>query len=280
MKRRSKRSVDRPHRRFTDWLVAGRSGEPPQTLAVHAARCPECQRIVTAMDELAAVNLSLAGVPEVPVVPGRRDWVLMTRRAAMAGTYLAAVAAVAFIGWRFFLAPEVTLFGAAPSPSPSQAVFGRVGSPQPSALPSVEGSPAPGSPGASQSNGPVATAPPSPSSGPPVPGQPPFPPVQPTSGPVANVPPGATPQPTSAANPSTPATQPPPPPPTARPTPRPPPPPPPTPEPTPPPPPPTPEPTPRQPLPECADLQDNDGDGFIDLLDVDCLDVFDLSESS
>ena len=31
-------------------------------------------------------------------------------------------------------------------------------------------------------------------------------------------------------------------------------------------------------LPECADLTDNDGDGWIDLLDPGCLDVFDLSE--
>ena len=276
MTRRPRRSTDRPHRRFSSWLVAAPSGDPPRELAVHAASCPECQRIVAAMDELASVDLGLAGLPEAPATPGRFAWLIVTRRAAMAGASLAAVAAVAFIGWRFFLAPEETLLGANTLPSPTQAVQGGVGSPQPSVFPGVGGSPVPGSPGADPTGGPGTTAAPSPSFGPPVPGAP-LPSVQPTSGPFANAPPGTTPQPTSVAKPSAPATQPPPPPPTPRQTPAPPPP---TPEPTPPPPPPTPEATPGGPLPECADLQDNDGDGFIDLLDVDCLDVFDLSESS
>ena len=276
MKRRSKLSIDRPHRRFASWLVAEPSGDPPPPLAVHAANCPECQRIVAAMDELAAVDLGLAGIPEPPATPGRWEWLILTRRAALAGASVAAFAAVAFIGWRFFLAPEATLLGAGSLPSPSQAVLGGVDSPQPSALPSAEVSPVPGSPGTSPTGGPDPTAPPSPSLGPPTPGQTPLPSVQPTSAPVANVPPATTPQPTSVANPSAPPSRPPTPPPTPRATP---PPPPPTPQPTPPPPPPTPEPTPGGPLAECADLQDNDGDGFIDLLDVDCLDVFDLSES-
>jgi hypothetical protein len=279
MKRRSKLSIDRPHRRFTSWLVAGPSGAPPPPLAVHAASCPECQRMVAAMDELAAVDLGLAGIPEAPAAPGRWEWLILTRRAALAGASLAAFAAVAFIGWRFFLGPDATLLGAGVFPSPTQAVLGGVESPQPSGVPSAEGSPVPVSPGTSPTNGPDTTAPPSPFIEPPTPGQTPLPSVQPTNVPVANPPPGTTPQPTSVANPSAPPT-PPPPPPTPRATP---PPPPPTPQPTPPPPPPpppTPEPTPGGTLPECADLQDNDGDGFIDLLDPGCLDVFDLSESS
>ena len=285
MTRRSKRSPERPHRRFTDWLAAAPSGDPPRDLAVHAASCPECQRIVAAMDELASVDLALAGLPEAPAPPGRGTWLILTRRAALAGASLAAFAAVAFIGWRFFLAPEATLLGAGSSPSSSQGVFG-VGSPQPSTIPGAEGSLVPAPPGASQSDGPDTTAPPAPPSGPAGPGQTPIPSVQPTSGPVANVPPGPTAQPTSAANPTPPPpprptpratpAPPPPPPPTPRATPAPPPP---TPAPTPPPPPPTPAPTPAPPLAECADGQDNDGDGFVDLLDLDCLDIFDLSES-
>jgi hypothetical protein len=273
VKRRSKRSGDRPHRRFTSWLVAAPSGDPSRELAVHAASCPECQRLVAAMDELASVDLGLAGLPEATARPGRFAWLVMTRRAAMAGATLAAFVAVAFIGWRFFLAPEETLLGADALPFPSQAVLGGLGSPQPSAGPNADGSPAPGSPGADPTSGPDATALPSPSFAPPLPGQTPFPSVQPTSGPVANVPPATTPQPTSVANPS--ATPPPPPTPKATP-----PPPPPTPEPTPAPPPPTPQATPVGPLVECADLQDNDGDGFIDLFDLDCVNAFDVSESS
>jgi len=244
---------------------------------VHAASCPECQRIVAAMDELASVDLGMAGLPEAPATPGRFAWLIVTPRAAMAGASLAAFIALAFIGWRFFLAPAEGLLGANSLSSPTQAVQGGVGSPQPSAVAGAIGSPVPGSPGADPTGGPDTSTAPSPAIGPPLPGQTPLPSVQPTSGPVANASPGATPQPTSVANPSAPATQPPSPPPTPRATP---PPPPPTPAPTPPPPPPTPEATPGGPLPECADLQDNDGDGFIDLLDLDCLDVFDLSESS
>lgn len=275
MKRRQGRSSDRTHRRFHSWLVAAPSGDPPRELAVHAASCPECQRIVAAMDALASVDLGLAGLPEAHATSGRFAWLIVTRRAAMAGASLAAIAAVAFIGWRFFLAPEETLLGANSLPSSTQAVQGGVGSPQPSAGADAYGSPVPGSPGADPTDGPDTTGAPSPASGPLAPGQTPLPSVQPTSGPVANAPPGTTPQPTTVANPSAPATQPPPPAPTPRPTQQP------TPAPTPPPPPPpTPEATPGRPLPECADGRDNDGDGFIDLLDLDCLDVFDLSESS
>ena len=276
MKRRQSRSTDRPHRRFHSWLVAAPSGDPPRELAVHAASCPECQRIVAVMDDLASVDLGLAGLPEAPAASGRYAWLIVTRRAAMAGAALAAFAAVAFIGWRFFLAPDAPLLAADFFSSPAQAIQGGAFSPQPSA--GAVGSPVPGSPAADPTDGPATSAAPSPAIGPPVPGQTALPSIQPTGGPVANAPPGTTPQPTSVANPSAPATQPPTPPPTPRATPRPPPP---TPEPTPPPPPPpTPEATPGGPLPECADLQDNDGDGFIDLLDLDCLDVFDLSESS
>ncbi len=221
MKRRQGRSTDRPHRRFHSWLVAAPSGDPPRELAVHAASCPECQRIVAAMDDLASVDLGLAGLPEAHAMSGRFAWLIVTRRAAMAGASLAAFAAVAFIGWRFFLAPEETLLGANSLPSPTQAVQGGVGSPQPSAVAGAYGSPVPGSPGADPTGGPDTTAAPSPAIGPLAPGQTPLPSVQPTSGPVANAPPGTTPQPTSVANPSAPATQPPPPPPTPRPTPQP-----------------------------------------------------------
>ena len=189
MKRRQSRSTDRPHRRFHDWLVAAPSGDPPRELAVHAASCLECQRIVAAMDDLASVDLGLAGLPEAPAMSGRFAWLIVTRRAAMAGAALAAFAAVAFIGWRFFLAPEETLLGANSLASPTQAVQGGVGSPQPSAVVGAYGSPVPGSPGADPTGGPDATAAPSPSIGPPVPGQTPIPSVQPTSGPVANAPP-------------------------------------------------------------------------------------------
>ena len=144
MTRRLRRSTDRPHRRFSSWLVAAPSGDPPRELAVHAASCPECQRIVAAMDELASVDLGLAGLPEAPATPGRFAWLIVTRRAAMAGASLAAFAAVAFIGWRFFLAPEETLLGANTLPSPTQAVQGGVGSPQPSVFPASAGRLCPG----------------------------------------------------------------------------------------------------------------------------------------
>ncbi len=230
------------------------------------------------MDELASVDLGLAGLPEAPAMPGRCAWLIVTRRAAMAGASLAAFAAVAFIGWRFFLAPEATLLGADSLPSPTQAVQGGVGSPQPSARRRRRRVASARVTRRQSNGGPDTTAPPSPSIGPPAPGQTPFPSVQPTSGARGE---RATRHHATAdvrcqslcagdtAAPATTHTQgdaaPPPPP---------------TPEPTPPPPPPTPEATPGGPLPECADLQDNDGDGFIDLLDLDCLDVFDLSESS
>lgn len=297
MRRRRRRSGDRPHHRFTDWLASGASGEPPRDLAVHAASCPECQSRIAAMDALAMVDLGLAGLPEEQSKASGVAWPYLARRGAMSASGLAAVIAVAFIGWRFFLAPEV---GVGIDSSPTQVILGGASSLQPSATPGADGSLVPGStPGATPPDTPGATIPPfgpTPPLGPPAPGQPPFVPGSPTSGPLPTFGPGVTPAPTTGPGPSQPPptqpptppptqpppTQPPTPPPTPQPTP------PPTPRPTPPPtppptpqptPPPTPEPTAGGPLAECMDGVDNDGDLLVDLADFECLFPTDLSES-
>ena len=250
-------AVDGSHQRFTDWLVAGSSGDPPRDLAVHAASCPECQRRIAAMDGLATVDLGLAGIPPAPPLAEGFGWPVAARRSAVLVGGLALFAALAFAGWRTFLASPPAVAGN--DPSPTQAVLGGTGSPQPSSSRGRAESSAPSAPGASPSGAVTPTIPPF--LGSPAPGQSPFPPAQPTSGPDATSPPGATPRPTFAATP--------PPQPTAPPTPEPTPPPtpeptaPPTPEPTPPPE-PTPEPTPFVLLQQCLDLTDNDGDFFTD----------------
>jgi hypothetical protein len=268
--RRPDPAVDGAHQRFTDWLVASPSSDPPRDLAVHASSCPECQRHIAAMDDLAAVDLGLAGIPPAPPLAETVGWATAARRAALMAGGVAVVAALMFVTWRTFLAPDQPVV--ATDPSPTQAVLGGTGSSQPSPSPGGEESLAPTAPESSPSAGATATIPPFIG---PLPGQTPFPPVQPTSGPVATLPPGATPQPPPAATPSPQPTRPPTPQPTQ----------PPTPEPTAP---PTPEPTARPPTPEptpvflaqCLDLADNDGDFFIDWpLDPGCTGPGDDDES-
>jgi hypothetical protein len=279
--RRQPPVVDGAHQRFTDWLVASPSGDPPRDLAVHAAGCPDCQRRITAMDELATVDLGLAGVPPAPPLADIVWWSTAARRGAVLGVGLAVVAALAFAGWSSFLAPDQPL--AATDPTPTQAVQGGVSSTQPSPPPSSGESLVPSSLEASPSGAATPTIPPF--LGPPAPGQTPFPQVPPTSAPGATLQPGTTPPPSSPVpspqptRPPTPApTRPPTPAPTPAPTapPTPAPTPPPTPEPTPP---PTPEPTPVS-LAQCLDLIDNDGDFWTDWpLDPGCTGPDDNDES-
>jgi len=278
-RRRSRGSGNRSHERFTDWLAAGPAGDPPRDLAVHAASCPECQRQIAAMDELAMVDVGLAGVPEATATT-TAPWSGMMGRAALAAS-LVGVLALAFVGWRLFLAPGAPIAFA--GASPGQEVDGGIGSLEPTPSPSPMVSLWPETPATSSPGDPQTTTGPTPSNGlpPPYVGPgptplPPFfpPPVGPTPRPTFGPP--VTPRPTARPTTRPPTPPPPTPPPTPQPTPQPTPPP--TPEP-PTPPPPTPEPTPQF-LPECADGVDNDTDGFTDLFDLDCLDVFDLSESS
>jgi hypothetical protein len=143
-------------------------------------------------------------------------------------------------------------------------VLGSASGPGTVFAPGVPGAPSipglePGIPPGAGPAPPPGTAPtPPPGTAPtPPPGTAPTPP--PTTPPLPSQPPASTPPPRPTPEPPPPPTPDPPPP-------------------TPDPPPPTPDPTPGGLLPECADLNDNDGDGLIDLLDPGCLDVLDLSE--
>ena len=264
--RKSSPVVDGAHQRFTDWLVVDPSGDPPRDLAVHAASCPECQRHIAAMDELAAVDLGLAGIPPAPPLAETVGWSTAARRVAVLAGGLAVLGALVFVASRTFLAPNQPV--AVTDPSPTQAVLGGTGSSQPSPSPGGEESSVPSAPDASPSGGGTATIPPF--VGPPAPGQTPLPPVLPTTGPVATFPPGATPQPPPAATPSPQLTRPPVP--TPEPTRQP------TPEPTVP---PTPAPTPTPVLlAQCQDGLDNDEDLFTDWpLDLGCTDPLDDDET-
>jgi DNA-directed RNA polymerase specialized sigma24 family protein len=283
------------HRRLGEWLN-GSTADLPATAAAHAAECTSCTSAIIALDALRAVDtarpVSVPAAPERPVEAGPL-WVL--------ARYLAPPAVVVAVALMQVAAGESVL---APAPrdllnplaAPPVAPQGIGGGPPGAATAEPTTEPDESSP----VDGPLSTDGPTPPEGTgggiagippegdpadpdatfgPGPSDPATPPPgAPSSSPGGTTPPALATPPPATTTPPPPSQDPPPPPPTPDPTP--PPPPPPTPDPTPPPPPPpTPDPTPGGILPECADGEDNDGDGLVDLLDPGCLDDLDLTEN-
>lgn len=52
-----------PHDRFSAWLTAGASGEPPRDAAIHATGCASCMRQVGALDDLLAIDAGAVAAP-------------------------------------------------------------------------------------------------------------------------------------------------------------------------------------------------------------------------
>jgi DNA-directed RNA polymerase specialized sigma24 family protein len=285
------------HRQLREWLIGSRANLS-EMAAAHTADCPSCTNAIVALDTLRAVDTARPVSVQVP-----RERPVEAGPFWMLARYLAPPAVVVAVALMQVAAGESGIVPAPgalfdPPATPSVAPGGLGGMP---GMPSVAPTTPPGA--SDPADVPVSTGGPTPPEGtgggiagiPPegdpvdpgatfVPGasSPATPPPgAPTSSPGGTTPPspGSTPPPPASTTPPPPSqdpTPPPPPPPTADPTAPPPPPPPPTPDPTPPP--PTPDPTPGGLLPECADLQDNDGDGFVDLLDLGCLNDLDLTE--
>jgi DNA-directed RNA polymerase specialized sigma24 family protein len=292
------------HRRLREWLI-GSVADLPERAAAHAAECASCTNAIIAMDALGAVDTGRpVSVPPTPQRPVEASPIWMLGRYLAPPAVVVAVALMQVAAGDSGIVPAPgALFDASSSSSAAPQVIG--GQPGGSTAPISEPGESAPPEGPLSSDGATPGLTPPEGTGGGIAGIPPEgDPANPdaTFGPEASVPaslpPGVTPPPSVPAGPTSPPpgdptapppsagptpppgepTAPPPPPPTAEPTP-PPPPPPPTAEPTPPPPPPpTPEPTPGGILPECADLQDNDGDGFIDLLDLGCLNGLDLTE--
>ena len=240
-----------PHRRFGDWLASLNPADPPRDVAVHASLCPDCQRQIAALDLLAAIDPSRAGMPPSRAMALPR-WFALPRRVASAIGGVAAVAVIGVVTWA--LAGSAGIGSVPAGETPAQEVLGNTGQPEmtlgstPSAVP-ARPTPTP-SPGATQ--GP-------PLIGPTVP--PPFSSLPAVQTPPPSVAPPPTPRPTRVPTP-TPVPPPPTPVPTPVPTLV-----------------PTPVPTPVPPA-QCSDLADNDGDLLIDWpLDPGCSSAEDDDES-
>jgi len=245
---RSPRNDDDLHARFTAWLYGGPDGDPPRDAAVHAAHCLRCRAAMTALDHLLVIDLGRAPLPPSRGIAPRRVGALVRPRLLAATA--ASVVVVASMGWigAGLLAPGL-FGGATETPSTDQGVLGGFGAGG-SATPGPEasfGGVTSGSGGATPATTPAVSADEAVDSATAAPATAqPIPPTPPPSVAKSSVP--------TAGQSRTPA-------PIATPTPM-----------------PSPTPTPvaaspspsasSGPLPECADLIDNDGDGAIDFAGV------------
>jgi hypothetical protein len=215
------------HEAFDGWLTRGARDDLPRAVALHASACPGCRRAAGAFDALAAIDLEAAELPPLRVAPTPMD-----RRRGLVPATVAAVAVLLVIGGGIvaggtLLRPPDEPDVAIATPTVGEGVLGDQGGPQSSA----SGGPMPSASPEATATG---SAEPSSTPGPVAP--------NPTmgGGPPLATPalPTVIPRPTAAPSPR----------PTVRPTAA-----------------PTPTPTPTPvPPPECSNLKDDDGDGFVD----------------
>jgi hypothetical protein len=252
------------HTQLDAWLADGAVGDPPREIAVHASVCERCTASLGAFDALALIDVGSAGSPP-PLAARSRLWVGMAW--ARMGTAVTATV----------LAGLIVGFGIAQLVGSGGQAGGPPGEPEGTELAglfmaSTDGSPRSSTDGTTPDEAPTAPGPETPSPGvtpapqppPPPPGATPRPPTPRPSATSAPAPP--TPEPTLSPGPPPTESPSPSPEPTAEPTPTP------IPE-------PTPTPTAALPLPRCSNGTDDDGDGAVDLADVECSGPLDNDES-
>jgi len=190
-----------PHDRFTAWLTAGASGEPPRDAAIHASACAGCQRLVAAFDALLAIDAGAAGVPPRGLAdPGRRRPATMRVARMAAGAVAVVLVGTALTIGIGSLLPRTTggaPIGALATSSPAgEGVLAGAGGPMETARPAPSPTVTASQPG--------VTATPSPTDGA-ASTVPPGPVVTP---PPVFTPPVVTPRPTAAPQPTATPTQP------------------------------------------------------------------------
>ena len=255
--------MDELHDRFDDWLAAGAQGEPPRDVAVHASGCDACLRSLVAYDSLQAIDIGAAALPPLGrVAPAGREALARTLRFAVGAVAVVLLGTSVAIGASGLLR-TAQLGSAQETQSPGEGVLSGVpsapasepGSQQPAASAGESGKPKQ-SPSEESA---VAVATPAPQVLPhSTPSPQPLGTPGPTAAPTPTSAPTATPSATATASATASATV-------------------------------SPSATESAspsssvpPTPQCSDLVDNDGDGFVDFVgpnpDPGCSDPFDDDE--